>query len=232
MSSYEINIPSSRIITWMDTLRKYIGDEQYRILENFWGSQIKSKAWIINALKDLKNSNKIEMRGSGYVFGGWYGLMGAMLVDNFPLRAVYSIDQDPRCRFIGEELDRHDSIKPRINFLTTGMEEFRFEELDVVENYGLHSIAVSSAPAVIINTSTEHIDEEVFKTWLSNMPENVPIVLQGNNLNISEHIRCSNTLDEFKASNKLGYVLWEGELDCGTFTRYMIIGYKNEITDL
>lgn len=232
MTSYEVNIPSSRIIAWMNVLRKYKNDEQYRILETFWESQIRSKAWIVNALKELHTNYQVDLHGDAYVFGGWYGLMSAMLVDNFSVRKVYSIDCDPNCRFIGEELDNHESTRPRINFLTSNMEDFIFEESSTVENYGPHSVIITSKPAVIINTSTEHITDNIFDKWLDNMPSNVLIVLQGNNLNIEEHIRCSNSLEEFKMKNKLDRVLWEGELDCRTFTRYMVIGYKNDFTNL
>lgn len=212
MSSLNISIPSFRVITWMNVIRKYKNEEQYRILENFWESQVKSKIWIINTLQEL---NLINLENA-YVFGGWYGLMATLLVDNCNYNTVYSVDSDSTCKTIGEELDSYASTTSGIRFLTSNMEDF----------------IPKTVPSIIINTSTEHLTDYTFDKWLSNMPNNTPIVLQGNNLHIEEHIRCSNNLEHFKQQNKLGSILWEGELDCNTFTRYMIVGMKNEITSI
>lgn len=226
MISHEILIPSTRFIAWMNAIRNHTGETQYRILENFWESQIKSKSWVISTLKELK----ITSGGDAYVFGGWYGIMAALLNDTCKFRKVYSIDSDPSCKIFGEELDAQ-TKNSKIEFITSSMEDFTFEN-NINENYGLYSVFVNSFPELIINTSVEHITTDVFNQWLSNIPNDVPIVLQGNNLDIPEHVRISTSLKHFKEQNPLSKILWEGELDCNTFTRYMIIGYKNEASNI
>lgn len=189
----------------MNAIRETSGTEQYRLLENFWVSQLRSKAWIINTLKQLKLLDKQDV----YIFGGWYGVLASLIKDNFLCGNVYSIDIDPRCEHVGRKLD------DRTIFVTSDMTNFLF---DNNTNVGL-----------IINTSTEHISQEMFDTWLQNMPENVPTILQGNNFfECEEHVRCTTNLSEFIEYNKLQNILFSGELNCEQFTRFMMVGYKND----
>lgn len=190
----------------MNVIRETSGSEQYRLLENFWASQLRSKAWLINTLKQLKLLGEPDV----YIFGGWYGVLASLIKDNFVCRNVYSIDIDSNCASIGRKLD------DRIVFITSDMGEFEFTD--------------SSNVGIIINTSTEHISQEIFDTWMRRMPENVPIVLQGNNFfNCEQHVRCTVDLSEFIQCNTLQDILFSGELNCEQFTRFMIIGYKNVI---
>lgn len=198
-----INISSDRIIQWMDIIRETSGPEQYRLLENFWASQIRSKAWLINTLKSLRLLDE----GDVYIFGGWYGILGSLIKDSFLYKNVYSIDIDSTCEHIGKKLDN------RITFITSDMANFSF---DNNTNIGL-----------IVNTSTEHVSQQIFDTWLQQMPENVPIILQGNNyFECKEHVRCTTNLSEFIEYNKLQNILFSGELNCEQFTRFMEIGRK------
>lgn len=196
MMPTEVLIPSARVIAWMNALRHHTGETQYRILENFWESQIKSKAWMITTLKELN----ITSGGDAYVFGGWYGVMASMLADNCKFRKVYSIDSDRSCKIFGEELDKQEkSLK--IEFVTSAMEDFTFDNHINTESYGLHAVFVNSSPRLIINTSVEHITTDVFNDRLSNVPDDVPIVLQGNNLDIPEHVHIATSLEDFKKQN-------------------------------
>jgi hypothetical protein len=80
---------------------------------------------------------------------------------------------------------------------------------------------------VVINTSCEHIDQETYDKWLSNVPSNALIVLQSNNyFNLDEHIRCANNLLEFKEQSKIK-VISESLLELPKYTRFMLIGYKH-----
>jgi len=194
-------LKNDRVIQWMNVIRRTKGKEQNRILECFWESQITSKQWIIDTLTD----KSISCYSSVYVFGGWYGVLGGMLRDTYShIQTVYSVDIDENTKHIGELLN------PDITFIVGDMQNVKFKEL----------------PSVIINTSTKHINQSVYNTWVSALPKFVPIVLQGNNyFSHHEHIRCSNNLTEFKRMNPLDSIVYEGELDCKQFTRYMTIGY-------
>lgn len=195
-----INISSDRIINWMNAIRNSSGNDQYRLLENFWESQLKSKAWLINTLKYLN----LPQDGNVYIFGGWYGVLASLIKDNFNYKNIYSIDIDPVCEVIGKDLD------DRINFITSDM-------VDVV----------LTDPVLIINTSTEHIDQITFDKWLKNMPPDVPIILQGNNFfECDEHVRCCINIEEFKQLNRMTKYLMEGSLQCNPFYRWMTVGYR------
>ena len=186
----------------MNVVRTTSGVEQYRILENFWESQISSKQWIVKTLR----TQNVMPHNTVYIFGGWFGVLGGILLDNFPeISKVYSIDIDPDAKRLGEKLN------PDVVFLTDDMANFEFHSL----------------PSLIINTSTEHVSQDIFDNWLSRVPKKVCIVLQGNNFfSCSEHVRCSNNIDEFKKMNPLDVTKYHGELDCKDFTRYMTIGYN------
>jgi hypothetical protein len=200
--SSTIDISSDRIISWMNVIRETTGVEQYRLLENFWASQLRSKAWLINTLK----TTEFSRIGNVYVFGGWYGILASLIKDNFPYTNVYSVDIDPVCETVGRKLDN------RISYITNDMASYN------VKNASL-----------IINTSTEHITQETFGGWLQNMPNDTLIVLQGNNyFSCDEHIRCYSTQEEFNIHNKLHEIIYTNKLDCIQFTRFMTIGYKNE----
>lgn len=193
----------------MNVIRDTSGIEQYRLLENFWESQLKSKAWVINTLKSLD----LSITGDVYIFGGWYGVLGSLIKENFSYERIYSIDIDPSCERMGKKLD------DQISFITVNMVDFTFKNRS---NVGL-----------IINTSTEHISQETFDLWMKTLPSNTPIVLQGNNFyECTEHIRCTKNLEDFKNSNLLMQYIYTGELGCqgptGPFTRFMGIGYKND----
>jgi hypothetical protein len=198
--SFTINITNTRLLNWMATIKTSYSNIQFRIFENFWASQIDSKFWLLEELK------KIEIeKGNVYIFGGWYGTLGGLIIDNLQVNDVFSIDIDPSCASIGKVLN------PDVKFITQNMRE----------KFNLNN------PCLLVNTSTEHISQEIFQEWYDTLPKNVPIVLQGNNFHqCSEHIRCANSLQEFIDMNKLDEVILSGQLDCKDFTRFMQIGYK------
>ncbi len=194
-------IKNHRIIQWMNVIRETQGAEQYRILESFWESQITSKQWILDTLETLNMS----CYGSVYIFGGWFGVLGGMLLDNHKNIKVYSVDMDPNAKRIGEKMN------PDVHFITSDMKDFSFQE----------------RPSCVINTSTEHVSQQTFDDWMHQVPKFLPIILQGNNyFSCSEHVRCSESLEHFKKMNPLDINKYEGELDCKQFTRYMTIGYR------
>lgn len=196
-------ISNERFINWMNIVRATHGPLQYRILENFWESQISSKQWLLDTLKNLN----ISCNGVVYIFGGWFGVLGGMLKDTHPnIKEVFSIDIDQESKSIGSQLN------PDLTFITCDMQNINF----------------SVPPSLVINTSTEHITQAVFDNWIKKIPSKVPIILQGNNFfSCVEHIRCSINLQEFQKMNSLDVIKYAGELDCRQFTRYMTIGYKN-----
>lgn len=208
--SSTIKVSTDRIISWMNAVRNAPEKQKYRLLECFWESQLTSKGWLINVLKTLNlQSNK-----NVYIFGGWYGILASLIKDEFDYDEVYSIDVDSSCQYFSEI----NNLDNRIKFVTCDMKDFVYDSFD---NIGL-----------IINTSTEHVTQSTFDAWMHNVPDNIPIILQGNNFyECPEHIRCTKTLKHFEDLNSLKRYIYSGELTCygpnGPFTRFMSIGYKN-----
>ena len=212
-----------RVIQWMNVIRKTTGASQYRILENFWASQLNSKVWMVrNILKKLNIG-----AGKIYIMGGWYGLSAQLLVDHIPNTIAVSIDVDSSSKFYGMLLsgntistpvslddfsDTHGThLHERIEFITSDM-----------ATYDKYDDAV-----LVVNTSVEHVEQHVFDSWIKNVPENIPVVLQGNNFfTCNDHIRCSTDIDEFKKMNPLGTTIFSDKLDCNGFYRFMTIGYR------
>lgn len=200
-------ISSSRIIQWMNVIRDSPAEIEYRLLESFWDSQLRSKSWLVNNIKKYIP----ELSGNVYIMGGWYGILSQLIVDNFRT-SVYNIDLDTSCIKYGGLLSNHDY---RIKFLTRDMAKFG--------NY--------VNPQLIINTSTEHVTQETYNLWLEKVPSEVPIIIQGNNFyECFDHIRCFDTLEEFNANNLLKNIVYTGTLECmgpnKPFHRFMTIGYK------
>lgn len=200
-------IPHERVIQWMNVVREEIhSPEQFRVLENFWASQLNSKMWLIEHI----NEQCLLFPGSHiYIFGGWYGILAQLLIQAIPGVKVTSIDIDPKCAIFGERLKLPDDD---IEFITADMQHFT----EYTPNTRL-----------IINTSTEHVTQETFDSWLFNVPQNVNVVLQGNNFfACEEHVRCTKTLNDFIRMHDLTKIKFTGELDCIQFTRFMMIGNK------
>jgi hypothetical protein len=200
-------ISSSRIIQWMNVIRDSPAEIEYRLLESFWDSQLRSKSWLVNNIKKYIP----ELSGNVYIMGGWYGILSQLIVDNFRT-SVYNIDLDTSCIKYGGLLSNHDY---RIKFLTRDMAKFG--------NY--------VNPQLIINTSTEHVTQETYNLWLEKAPSEVPIIIQGNNFyECFDHIRCFDTLEEFNTNNLLKNIVYTGTLECmgpnKPFHRFMTIGYK------
>lgn len=200
-------IPHERVIQWMNVVREEIhSPEQFRVLENFWASQLNSKMWLIEHI----NEQCLLFPGSHiYIFGGWYGILAQLLIQAIPGVKVTSIDIDPKCAIFGKRLKLPDDD---IEFITADMQHFT----EYTPNTRL-----------IINTSTEHVTQETFDSWLFNVPQNVNVVLQGNDFfACEEHVRCCETIEDFIKINNLNNIKFAGKLDCIQFTRFMMIGNK------
>jgi hypothetical protein len=88
----------------------------------------------------------------------------------------------------------------------------------------------TTIPDLVINTSTEHVSQKTYDTWWNKIPSGTIYLIQGNNFFEShEHIRCSNTIEEFLKMNHLD----DAEtIECGmrpdgsSFYRFMSVGIK------
>lgn len=175
-----------------------------RTMDAFWSGQLKSKEWLCRELR--KHVNKFVTVD---IHGGWVGVLASMLFQSdVPVSKIRSIDIDSNCEHIATNMNKLEEMVGKFQAITADMCGF-----------------LSDAD-VIINTSSEHITQEQYDTWLSQLPNDSLIIVQSNNYNIPEHVRIANNIDEFKLQSKLSTILYVGEIELPLYKRFMIIGKK------
>jgi len=184
-----------------------------RALDALWLGQLSSKGWLVNHLADWVPEDRAL---NIYIFGGWIGILGSMICQSELIKTnkVRSIDIDPWCESIADQVNK--------NF---EMSDWHFKA--VTADMCTYEYQSDITPDIVINTSTEHVTQGVYDSWYSRIPQGTMVVAQGNNFfNCDEHVRCSNSLAEFKTQNCVSNELWSGELNTDIYTRYMSIWRK------
>jgi hypothetical protein len=200
-------IDTQHLHHWMNAVR--ISNNPMRTLDAFWRGQIKSKEWLIENLESVINSEVNRKEETIEIHGGWVGTLASLLFQsNLNIHNIVSIDIDPVCQHVAEEMNRLEVTENR----------FRSEIGDMCNRFPVSSI--------VINTSCEHVTQEQYDQWLNNMLANQLLVIQSNNYDIPEHIRISQNLNEFEEQSKLSKIMFRGELELPLYKRFMIIGYK------
>lgn len=206
-----INVNTSDLVYWFNALRNLPDSQRGRALDAFWAGQLESKAWLVNKL-----NLHVECSSNIYIFGGWIGVLANLLFQgaSFPINRVRSIDIDPWCEAVADDVNKPYEIDGwKFKAITSDMATFSYQS-DVF-------------PDIVINTSSEHISQEDYDKWYSNIPSESLIVVQGNNyFSCGEHIRCSSSLEEFKIQNRVLKPLFEGCYETQIYTRYMCIWRK------
>lgn len=201
-----MNIEPETLESWIKFIR-FHPDKAERYMDCFWDSQLTSKMHLLNVLVQK------SYLGNVFIFGGWYGVLAQLINDDKDLRPtkIYSIDNDPECEWIINDVVNNTIIKP----VTADLVSYEYP----------------MRPSTVINTVTEHITQEQYDTWWNNIPKKTFYVLQGNNFwDSNDHIRCAHNLDEFKRINNCIHNLGEAQWACpgpnGDFLRFMVWGTK------
>jgi hypothetical protein len=202
------------LIHWFNAIRNIPDNERYRVLEGMWDTQLYGKEWItIELNKILSNSTNMH---NIYVFGGWIGILSSMLFQcsTYNINRIRSIDIDPWCENIADTICKpYEMDKWKFKAITSDMSTYKYD--------------VNYMPSIVINTSTEHITQEIYNKWYDNIPLNTIVVIQGNNFfNCPEHIRCATDLEHFREINKANEELYSGILPNKLYHRYMSIWIK------
>lgn len=172
--------------------------------------QIASKQWLVAALAETYP----KPEGPVWVLGAWYGVLGALLLDDerLAIPAIVSLDIDPTCAPIAEILNHRHVAAERFQALTADMMAVDFA-------------AQSPAPGLVINTSCEHLDD--VPGWLATLPKGLPLVLQSNDyFREPDHRSCVPSLDAFREQAGLSEVWFAGARPTKNYTRFMLIGQR------
>lgn len=206
-----LKINSENVVYWFNALRNLSADQRDRALDAFWSGQIDSKSWLVNVLNDHVNTS-----GNVYIFGGWIGVLGNLLLQSstWNVKQVISIDVDPWC----------ESVANTLNYpYTKNICQFKA----VTDDMANYNYDWDVWPDIVINTSTEHVDQGTYDKWWDKIPSNTLILLQGNDFfDCPEHVRCSASLTDFKRINHVTNPLWSGVLKHDLYNRFMAITIK------
>jgi hypothetical protein len=176
--------------------------------------QVASKRWLVDSLH--------AAAGGGYgtitILGGWFGVLGAMLLHDprFAIGRVVSVDIDPRCAPVAEALNATHMRAGRFAAVTADM---------VALAYPAPAGAAGTPPDLLVNTSCEHI--AAFATWYERVPAGMLVVLQSNDyFGVPGHVNCVPDLAAFAAQAPLARPLFAGTHDAKRYRRFMLIGWK------
>jgi hypothetical protein len=202
-----MKIDIDHILFWMDAIRN--SSNKDRTLESFWKGQIKSKIWLIDNLMTYVPSSDITI----VIHGGWNGVLASLLFQTtLKISKIVSIDIDRSCEDTANTMNKIEEIEGRFQAVTCDMTEYYYKFI----------------PNIVINTSCEHITQETYEKWLSNVPKESIIVLQSNDyFELNEHIRCANDIDEFIEQSKIKVFSYD-ILELPKYNRFMIIGRRDK----
>lgn len=170
-------------------------------------NQITSKKWLVDTVFEVVGG----ALGRVCIVGGWYGVLGAMLLHDkrFAVESVCSVDRDRSCKEVADSLNCTHVDSGKFKSLTADM-----LELDYVNDYD-----------VVVNTSCEHLPN--LGDWLKLIPDRMLLALQSNDYyGIEGHVSCVDDLAAFKRQAPLAVPMFEGQKKIGTYTRFMLIGRK------
>ncbi|CAH1668583.1 Class I SAM-dependent methyltransferase [Hyphomicrobiales bacterium] len=172
--------------------------------------QIASKQWLVEALSEACP----KPDGPVWVLGAWYGVLGALLLDDerLSIGQVISLDIDPSCAPIAEILNHRHVASGRFRALTADMTALDFA-------------AQAPRPGLVINTSCEHLAD--VPGWVATLPAGLPVLLQSNDyFREPDHCSCVASLDAFREQAGLGEVWFAGARPTKNYTRFMLIGRR------
>lgn len=201
-----MNIEPETLESWIKFIR-FHPDKADRYMDCFWNSQLTSKMFLLNTLVTKSYIGEV------FIFGGWYGVLAQLILDDKDLRPrkIYSIDVDPECEWIVNDV----ITDPIVTAVTADMVSYEYP----------------SKPTTVINTVTEHITQEQYDIWWDKVPSGTFYVLQGNNFyDAEDHVRCAKDMHDFKRINNctqnLGDAQWACEGPSEDFLRFMVWGIK------
>jgi hypothetical protein len=173
-------------------------------------NQMASKLWLADALAGAGGGRY----GTVTVVGGWFGVLGAILLADrrLTIDRVISVDVDPRCAPVARSLNA--SHGERFACVTADMLDLAYE-----------SPQSGAVPDLVVNTSCEHLPD--FAAWYRRIPQGQLLALQSNDyFAIDEHVNCVRDLAAFRAQAPLSPLLFAGSRPHKKYTRFMLLGRK------
>ena len=195
-------------------------------------NQQKSKYWLVEKLNEYKFDFREKFKDKGIdalVLAGWYGVLAYILIEEFKLQKINSIDTldyDPLAKQIGRILfapkDAENLKSGRATFVNYKYKDIRQIKYDYLHKFSL-----------VICTSCEHLNQKDIDRVIDKLHSNTLVVLQSNNYkDCNQHINLSSDVNEFKDRyiDKLDNVRFFVKPSVN-YDRYMIIGTRKNKND-
>jgi len=170
----------------------------------FSKSQVLSKIWMAEILSKFDTKfNTILLIGGWLTHHTWY-------LTDLKFNTLYSIDPD-------------NSINDLVAEVNPGAFVLNKDVIDCFDSNNRLSFYNKTLDAdLIINTSSEHMDQQ----WFERLPIGSRVFIEGNNYSIPEHINYSHSFDNFIEKYPMTTTLYKGELTLQNYSRYAIYGIK------
>lgn len=206
--------PAGYLETLIRPLPPFAPDDLQHALNH---NQIACKSWLLDSLFEALGGRFTTV----HVLGGWYGLLGALMLSDarFQVDRFLSYDLDPNCIRIAEWLNRERVAEGRFQAITADVCELDYggSGAAAVANGG------DEAPDLVINTSCEHIIPTA--AWYDRLPPRMLLVAQSNDyFDCPDHVNCLADIEAFEEDLSLDETYFQGTLKRKRYTRFMLIG--------
>lgn len=185
-------------------------------MDAFSDGQMRSKLWLCKELEELLDPSKPHTL---WIYGAWYGTLALLLLvrERINIKKIHLFDIDPEAIKVARKV--LDSW--RINGTIV-----EFHERDCLSlNPSGAAVDFGGSPDVIINTSCEHFESD---EWLKPIPPGTLVVLQSTDMVHPTHIRCPQSIEDFKGQISMSKTIFSGTLSFSypnfEFKRFMLIG--------
>ena len=205
-----------------------VDDQRYdsKTMTDAWSQgQIDSKAWLCATAAILG----IKL-GKTWVLCGWIGTLSYLMLirrQQLGITQIRSFDINPDCWQLAETLNKS-MVKDGWKFKATtiNVNELVYDDFcyQLVKHDATLTDVCESADTVI-NTSCDHMGDD--RTWWDRIPKGKLVILQNNDwYENDQHNNSVKDIGEFKRQYPMSELLFEGEIGCTLYTRFMLIGRK------
>jgi len=220
LNGLEFLYPEDSVISQMKKTLQKFPETETALVDAYSIGQLKSKIWLIENLpSDL---------GTVFICAGWYGTLASLMFERArsKFNKIRSFDIDSSCAAVADTINRpHVMDGWQFKASTLDIMDMEYPTKYVTHRANGSSLELTEMPDTIINTSCEHIKD--FEKWYRAIPTGTIVVLQSNNyFEITEHVNCSTSLEEFSNSAPMNNCFSLSELPLDKYTRYMKIGIK------
>lgn len=203
------------------------GHSSKSLQDAFSRGQVQSKIWLVSELSKIQKDFKNVL-----ILAGWFGQL-LYYFNSINFDKVRIVELDKEACLISDDIFnlsfienyKVKSVYSDINNLLIHKKGYEL----TIENFKNTSQKVFTElfmPDLIINTSSEHMDQRWFDNIRFKEFNTTPIVvIQSNNLfDVDEHINCVHSIDHMKKKYPMKEILYEGELQLKGYKRVMLIG--------